>query len=321
MESAAKKLTMGRRQMAREKRRRTGGERRRLAQLVVSLLLFLLVFAGRGAFPARLREWKAAMAADTDFKTAFQQFGTELKSDAPFGQAVRALFASLAGQESSISEPQPTPDQPAELPEVVLLGETARGGLTWLNAHSFAGTRTVQPAQEEPEPAAEQPASMPQSVVTAVAQAYDENGVALPSNVSFQYYELGLERTAVPVRGTVTSNFEYRTSPITGKREFHLAMDIAAKEGTRIGAFSDGTVRYIGESDEFGQYLMIDHANGVSTFYAHCSKLLVRKGESVTCGQTVALVGHTGKATGSHLHLTILKDNVRLDPAYYVDPS
>ncbi len=321
MESAAKKLTAGRRQMAREKRRRTGGERRRLAQLAVSLLLFLLVFVGRGAFPARLREWKAAMAADTDFKAAFQQFGTELKSDAPFGQAVRTLFASLTGRESDAPEPQPAPDQPAELPEVVLLGETARGGLAWLNAHSFTGTRTVRPDPAEPEPAAEQPSSMPQAVVTAVAQAYDENGVALPSNVSFQYYELGLERTAVPVHGAVTSNFEYRTSPITGKREFHLAMDIAADEGAKIGAFSDGTVRYIGESDEFGQYLMIDHANGVSTFYAHCSKLLVRKGERVACGQTVALVGHTGKATGSHLHLTILKDNIRLDPAYYVDPS
>ena len=318
MESAAKKLTVGRRQMAKG-RQRTGGERRRLAQLAASLLLFLLVFLGRDIFPARLREWKAAMAADTDFKAAFQDFSSQLKADAPFGEAVKTLIASLAGREIAEPEPQPEETPRSELPEVELLGETARGGLTWLNAHSFAGTRAVQPAQEEPEP--EEPASMPQPVATAVAQAYDENGVALPSNVSFQYYELGLERTAVPVHGTVTSNFEYRTSPITGKREFHLAMDIAANEGTKISAFSDGTVRYIGESDEFGQYLMIDHANGVSSFYAHCSKLLVRKGETVTCGQTVALVGHTGKATGSHLHLTILKDNIRLDPAYYVDPA
>ena len=72
---------------------------------------------------------------------------------------------------------------------------------------------------------------------------------------------------------------------------------------------------------EFGQYLKITHTNGVSSFYAHCSKLLVRKGETVTCGQTVALVGHTGMATGSHLHFTIEKDNVRLDPAYYVELS
>ena len=78
-------------------------------------------------------------------------------------------------------------------------------------------------------------------------------------------------------------------------------------------------VEYIGESDEFGNYLKIRHENNVSSFYAHCSKLLVHKGDEVACGQTVALVGHTGNATGSHLHLTIEKDNIRLDPAYYVE--
>ena len=120
--------------------------------------------------------------------------------------------------------------------------------------------------------------------------------------------------------GEITSGFDYRISPITGQREFHLALDIAAAKGTEIAAFADGVVRYIGESDDFGLYFMIDHANGVATFYAHCSKLLVRKGEFVTCGQTVALVGDTGNATGHHLHFTIEKDNIRLDPAYYVSP-
>ena len=119
----------------------------------------------------------------------------------------------------------------------------------------------------------------------------------------------------------MTSAFGYRDSPIDGKNQFHLALDIGAAEGTEIGAFADGVVEYIGENDTFGQYLKINHANGVSSFYAHCSKLLVRKGMTVTCGQTVALVGQTGNATGPHLHLTIEKDNVRLDPAYYVGLS
>ena len=83
----------------------------------------------------------------------------------------------------------------------------------------------------------------------------------------------------------------------------------------------DGVVEYIGQSDDFGLYFKITHKNGVSSFYAHCSKLLIQKGDTVTCGQTVALVGETGMATGPHLHLTIEKDKIRLDPAYYVDPS
>ena len=91
--------------------------------------------------------------------------------------------------------------------------------------------------------------------------------------------------------------------------------------GTEIKAFADGVVEYIGQSDDFGLYFKITHKNGVSSFYAHCSKLLIQKGDTVTCGQTVALVGETGMATGPHLHLTIEKDKIRLDPAYYVDPS
>ncbi|HCO62465.1 MAG TPA: hypothetical protein DIT49_03335 [Clostridiales bacterium] len=156
-------------------------------------------------------------------------------------------------------------------------------------------------------------------MVTAVAQAYSPEGEALPSNVSFAYYELGLERTTNPVQGVVTSRFGYRDSPIHSVNEFHLALDLGAAEGTEIVAFADGEVEYIGRSDIFGLYFKIRHANGVATFYAHCSKLLVQKGDVVTCGQTVALVGQTGEVTGPHLHFTLEKDNIRLDPAHYVD--
>ena len=106
---------------------------------------------------------------------------------------------------------------------------------------------------------------------------------------------------------------------MTVKTSFIWLWTLGRRRGAEIGAFSSGVVEYIGESDEFGNYLKIRHENNVSSFYAHCSKLLVHKGDEVACGQTVALVGHTGNATGSHLHLTIEKDNIRLDPAYYVE--
>lgn len=329
MDYAVRQAAGHRRKPLRQKRS-AGKERRRLTQLLVSLALFLLVFIGRGVFPAQLQSWRAAMAQDTDFAGAVRQFSAQLKEKISFREAFQDLLTAVSGE-------GPSPSSAADVVQqgnasgygvqVKFLGETPRGGLDYLLEHSFVKD-LGHGVQADPQDTAGQTgeqvsgsAPSPQKIVTAMAQAYDKNGVALPSNVSYEYYELGLNQTAAPVRGTVTSNFEYRTSPITGKREFHLAMDIAAKEGTEIGAFADGTVRYIGESDEFGQYLMLDHANGVSTFYAHCSKLLVRKGQTVSCGQTVALVGHTGKATGSHLHLTVLKDNIRLDPAYYVDPS
>ncbi|MDE7004103.1 MAG: M23 family metallopeptidase [Oscillospiraceae bacterium] len=301
-------------------------DRFRLIQLAVSLALFLLVYIGRGVFPAQLEVWRCAAAANVDFRAAFQRFGSALSQGEPVRGALETLCYTLLGGEVELEEPpsQPADDKPAY--PSGLLSRTPGGGLSYLNSHGILeGTRTgktgdeaqnVQPSPSQPAP--DQEPTKP-AIETAVAQEYTEDGVKLPRNVSMAFYELGLSETAVPVSGVATSGFGYRDSPIDGEIEFHLALDIAAEEGDEIGAFSSGVVEYIGESDEFGNYLKIRHENNVSSFYAHCSKLLVHKGDQVDCGQTVALVGQTGNATGPHLHLTIEKDNIRLDPAYYVD--
>lgn len=298
------------------------GERRRLLQLAASLILFLFVYIGRGVFPAQLELWRTAAAANVDFTSAFQQFSAALSQGVPVHGALETLCVTLLGGEVE-SEPLPSTSMTDEqIQTLPLLSETLGGGLDYLNEHGILAeisvpqkgdeqVQAVEPEQPEPTPV----------VVTAIAQEYTDDGIKLPKNVSFAHYELGLSETVVPVMGTATSGFGYRDSPINGNNEFHLALDIAATEGTEIGAFAAGTVEYIGKSDEFGNYLKINHDNNVSTFYAHCNKLLVHKGDQVACGQTVALVGHTGNATGSHLHLTIEKDNIRLDPAYYVDLS
>lgn len=301
------------------------GERRRMAQLMASLALFLLVYIGRGVFPAQLEVWRTVAAANVDFRAAFQQFGSALSTGEPVQEALEALCITLLGGEAPEPEPSPasTPDT-VQLHSLPVLSQARGGGLSYMNEHGILAetgfpSKRDEPAQAEPEPIQSEPTGP--AVVTAMAQEYTDDGVKLPKNVSFAYYELGLSETAVPVAGTATSGFGYRDSPINGNNEFHLALDIGAEEGAEIGAFAAGTVEYIGASDEFGNYLKINHENNVSSFYAHCSKLLVHKGDQVACGQTVALVGHTGNATGSHLHLTIEKDNIRLDPAYYVDLS
>lgn len=300
------------------------GERRRLIQLAASLILFLLVYIGRGVFPAQMEVWRTVTASNVDFKVAFQRFSSDLSRGGPVLDALEALCVTLMGgavEEEPSPAPSSTGDQ-FQLP--ARLSQTSRMGLGYLNENgvlSEAGfsQKADEPAELGPEPLPSEPAQP--TVVTAMAQEYTDDGVKLPRNVSMAFYELGLSETTVPVNGTATSGFGYRDSPINGKNEFHLALDIGAEEGTEIGAFAAGTVEYIGTSDEFGNYLKINHENNVSSFYAHCSKLLVHKGDQVACGQTVALVGHTGNATGSHLHLTIEKDNIRLNPAYYVDLS
>lgn len=298
------------------------GNQRRLIQLGASLALFLLVYIGRGVFPAQLTAWQKLASADVDFRAAFQQFNTALSQGEPVTEALEVLCVTLLGGEAE----DETPELPAETqtPTVVLLSQTGRGGLTYLGSHGVL-EKTGFPQKEDepqaPDPVPSEPAPTQPAVVTAMAQEYTDDGVKLPRNVSMAYYELGLSETCVPVAGSATSGFGYRDSPINGVNEFHLALDIGAEEGEEIGAFAAGTVEYIGTSDEFGNYLKINHENNVSSFYAHCSKLLVHKGDQVACGQAVALVGQTGNATGPHLHLTIEKDNIRLDPAYYVDLS
>ena len=304
------------------------GDRRRLVRLLVSLALFLMVYIGRGVFPAWFEMWRNAIYRNVDFSAAFQEFGRAVSEGRPMRESLEALGVRILGGELEPDVPDSAEKEPVN---VILLSQTPGAGRAWLSSHGImAGTGEENMVDEPPVPSASQqpeetntPTPDPTQPVleTAVPQEYSEDGVKLPSNVSFAFYELGLPETVDPVTGPVTSVFGYRDSPINGEYEFHLALDIGAAEGTEIGAFADGTVEYIGESDEFGQYLKITHANGVSSFYAHCSKLLVKKGETVTCGQTVALVGHTGNATGPHLHLTIEKDNVRLDPAYYVGLS
>ena len=121
----------------------------------------------------------------------------------------------------------------------------------------------------------------------------------------------------LPAEGTLTSAFGSRLSPTTGQPGFHYGLDIAADEGVVIGAFADGTVREIGESD-YGKYLIVDHADGFSTLYAHCSSISAQVGDTVSCGEEIARVGQTGNATGPHLHLEIWKDGAALDPSDYL---
>ena len=98
---------------------------------------------------------------------------------------------------------------------------------------------------------------------------------------------------------------------------FHHGLDLAADEGTPITAFADGTVRETGESG-YGLYVIVDHADGFATLYAHCSSISAKVGDTVTCGEQIAKVGQTGSATGPHLHLARWHNGAALDPADYL---
>lgn len=118
--------------------------------------------------------------------------------------------------------------------------------------------------------------------------------------------------------GTKTSDFGERIHPIDNKKSFHYGLDIGADEGEPILSFADGTVRESGESESYGNYIIVDHEQGISTLYAHCSKLIKNKGEKVKAGDKIAEVGATGNATGNHLHFEIWRDGKVLNPSNYI---
>ncbi len=117
----------------------------------------------------------------------------------------------------------------------------------------------------------------------------------------------------------LTSTFGYRTNPFGGGAyEFHNGVDFAAPEGTPVYATASGTVSEMGWNPIFGLMVLIDHGNGLHTLYGHLSSSYVEKGQQVEQSRLIGAVGSTGRSTGPHLHYTVYRYGVAVDPMPYV---
>ena len=260
-------------------------ERRGLIQMAVSLLLFLMVFAGQEAFPEQAVVWREELSAllrrNTDFRQVFLYVGESVAEEAPVLETLDTVWTEVFGGGVL---PMEEPDRQAVMSVRLELRQEH------------------EPPVKKPElpPVPEKPPEAGDPVLSAVQQ------------------ELGLSESVTPVLGVLTSGFGVREHPIDGESKMHDGVDIAADSGVDILAFADATVDYIGESPAYGMYLQLRHDNGVTTFYAHCSELCVRKGMTVKRGDVVAKVGDTGNTTGPHLHFEIKKDGKFMDPLLYI---
>jgi len=120
-----------------------------------------------------------------------------------------------------------------------------------------------------------------------------------------------------PGYSTITSPFGLRTHPITGIYKLHTGTDIGGAVGTAIYAYRSGTVTFSGWNAGYGNNVIIDHGNGMSTLYAHASQLLVKPGQTVSEGQIIAKIGMTGYTTGPHLHFEVRKGTVAVNPMQF----
>jgi murein DD-endopeptidase MepM/ murein hydrolase activator NlpD len=121
-----------------------------------------------------------------------------------------------------------------------------------------------------------------------------------------------------PCQGWTTSRFGYRKSPFTGRREFHKGYDIANRKGTPIIATADGVVSYTGPKGLLGNMVMIDHGHGMVTRFGHLYKIVVKRGQTIKRGDTIALMGNTGRSTGPHVHYEVHLNGIPVNPEKYI---
>ena len=175
------------------------------------------------------------------------------------------------------------------------------------------------------EPTIETGSSAVPEIVSAMAVLGDEldtreaqltvlESVIMNQNLNARVYPQGR-----PVRtGWMSSYYGRRTDPFTGKPAMHRGVDFAGKEGAEIVAVADGIVTWSSPRFGYGEMVEINHGNGYATRYAHNAENLVEVGQEVRKGEVVALMGHTGRATGPNLHFEVLHRGQRVNPVKFI---
>lgn len=145
--------------------------------------------------------------------------------------------------------------------------------------------------------------------VASRARSYATTTTAAPSGV------LNGMQLSIPVTGSISSRFGSRSA---SRSTIHTGLDISTPSGTGIRPISAGTVTYSAFKGSYGNLIIIDHGNGVQSYYAHCSALYVSQGQTVDAGTTIGAVGSTGNSTGPHLHLEIRINGQPVNPQQYL---
>ncbi|MFZ5353007.1 MAG: M23 family metallopeptidase [Bacillota bacterium] len=157
--------------------------------------------------------------------------------------------------------------------------------------------------------------------VSLLSEAKQQKEIIDSSTVSVnkQIVYLSYIPSIKPVNARISAGYGYRRNPFSNRgREFHKGLDFAANYGTNVAATADGKVIFAGWQGGYGRLVVISHGNGITTLYAHNSKLLVKKGDIVKKGQFISKVGSSGRSTGPHLHYEVKINGKSTDPTKYI---
>lgn len=164
-------------------------------------------------------------------------------------------------------------------------------------------------------------ASQDAEIAALEAAVAEEKKALLASTVSsgdVLTYDGGVFKFPLASYTRISDDYGMRIHPTLGVEKFHNGVDFAAPKGTAIYAAYDGKVVAAAYSSTMGNYVMIDHGDGLYTIYMHASALYVSKGDIVTRGETIAAVGSSGRTTGNHLHFSVRKDGEYVSPWNYI---
>jgi murein DD-endopeptidase MepM/ murein hydrolase activator NlpD len=134
-------------------------------------------------------------------------------------------------------------------------------------------------------------------------------------------WQVNTQPSLWPINGVLRSSYGGRTDPFSGEGAFHKGIDLAAAKGTPVHATADGVILKAEWDGGYGKLVVIDHGNGIETYYAHLSQFEILPGQEVRRGQVIALSGGTGHATGPHLHYEVRIGGVPVNPYKYLAKS
>lgn len=164
-----------------------------------------------------------------------------------------------------------------------------------------------------------------ESEMTALSREIEELRTNFTTTKKIVEEKQNLQRSTPTIWPTtsqvVTSSYGYRRDPLTHTPSFHDGIDIGASENEPVFAAADGKVITSGFDNARGNNIVIQHANGLRSWYMHLNKIIIIEGDSVTKGQTIGLVGSTGRSTGPHLHYELVKDGETIDPKPFLQTT
>jgi len=145
----------------------------------------------------------------------------------------------------------------------------------------------------------------------------NQDSIKVPKNASFAPIIIS-DYITFPANGHISSAFGFRNHPVTNEPDFHTGIDIAAPKGSPIYAALSGKVVKVAASQINGNYIEIEHSQGLTTLYCHCDSIIAKQGAKIKKGERIAKVGNTGITTGYHLHFEVRVNSVSYNPLWVI---